>query len=243
MEILLIVAIVAVGVSGLYVAATFNRRTRRTTAPLMNEAVRGISRQVADTGGSLSQQLHEIDAQLQEERELIDQDIVRTQERLDHADMRISSIAGQLSAELNTIKQQYAQIGMWQDHFGGTLEQLDHQVAQIGESLARLSAQVAGIESHLESRETQTTANRGRIEGSIRDTGLRSPKLPWVNRYGRGSRDRHEAMDTLSRPSRPPRPAVSFPAGSWPILGRLNLQEKASPGDGPAHLCCQRASH
>jgi chromosome segregation ATPase len=172
MEILLLVTIIVVGVSGLYVAATFNRRTRQNAAPLVNEAVKGISRHVADTGENLSQQLHEIDVQMQQERELIDQDIARTQERLDHADMRLSSIAGQLSAELDTIKHQCAQIAASQDHFGGILrQQLDQQGAQLGESLARLSAQVAGIESYLRSQPTQAAANLGRVEGSIRDMG------------------------------------------------------------------------
>lgn len=172
MEILLLVAIIAVGVSGLYVAATFNKRTRQNAAPLVNEAVKGISRQVADTGENLSQQLHEIDLQMQQDRELIDQDITRTHERLDHADMRLSSIAGQLSAALDTIKHQCAQIAASQDHFGGILRQeLDQQGAQLGESLARLSAQVAGIESYIRSQQTQTAANLGRVEGSIRDMG------------------------------------------------------------------------
>lgn len=156
MEILLLVAILAVGASGLYVAATFNRRTRQNTAPLMNEAVRGISRQVADTGENLSQQLHELTDLMLQERELINQDISKTQERLDHADMRLSSVAGQFSAELDTIKHQCAEIGAWQDHFGGILQQqLDHQAAQLGEVLARISAQVAGIESYLRGQETE----------------------------------------------------------------------------------------
>lgn len=172
MEILLLVAIIVVGVSGLYVAATFNKRTRQNAAPLVNEAVKGISRQVADTGENLSQQLHEIDVQMQQEREVIDQDITRTHERLDHADMRLSGIASQLSAELDTIKHQCAQIAASQDDFGGIVrQQLDHQGAQLGESLARLSAQVAGIESYIRSQHTQTAANLGSVEGSIRDLG------------------------------------------------------------------------
>jgi chromosome segregation ATPase len=176
MEILLLVAVIVVGVSGLYVAATFNRRTRQNAAPLVNEAVKGISRQVAETGENLGQQLHEIDSQLQQERELVDQDITRTQERLDHADMRLSSIAGQLSAELDTIKHQCAQIGAWQDHFGSVVQQqLDHQTAQLGESLARLSAQVAAIESYIRSQKAQGAANLGRVEGSIRDMGEGPP--------------------------------------------------------------------
>ena len=175
MEILLLVAVIVVGVSGLYVAATFNRRTRQNAAPLVNEAVKGISRQVAESGENLSQQLHEIDSQLQQERELVDQDITRTQERLDHADMRLSSIAGQLSGELDTIKHQCAQIGAWQDRFGGVVQHLDHQAAQLGESLARLSAQVAAIESYIRSQKTQGAANLGRVEGSIRDMGEGPP--------------------------------------------------------------------
>lgn len=173
MEIWLLVAIVTVGAAALYVAATFNKRTRQHTAPLADKT-EAISRQIEGTGGGLKQQLDALTAELKQQRELTAQDSKGIRERLDHADRRISNVVGQLSAELEIIKHQCAQIGTWQDRFGGELrQQLDHQATQLGESLVQLSAQVAGIESYIKSEETQTTANLKSIEESIQDTGTR----------------------------------------------------------------------
>ena len=181
MDIWLLVAIVAVGASGLYVAVTFNKRTRQHTDPLVSEATRVISKQTEDSGKALRKQLDEITTELQQERDLVNRERSRTQERLDHADRRISSIADRFSAELDIIKRQCAQIGTWQDQFGGNLQQqLDHQGAQLSESLVRLSesldrlsAQVAGIETYARSQEPQTAARLEKIEGSIQDMGTR----------------------------------------------------------------------
>jgi chromosome segregation ATPase len=163
MEILLLVAIIVVGVSALYVAATFNKRTRRNTIPLANS----VARKIEESGNDLRQQLNAMAAELEEEREYINLDRSRTRERLDHADRQISSISDKLSTGLDTMKRQGAQIGAWQDQFSeGLQQQLNHQAIQLSESLSRLSAQVAEIESHLRSRETQTAVNPERLNGN-----------------------------------------------------------------------------
>ena len=163
MEILLLVAIVVVGVSALYVAATFSKRTRQNAAPLVNT----VARRMEDSSNELRQQLNALAAELQEERDFINLDRSKTHERLDHADRQISSISDKLSTALDIIKRQGGQIGTWQDQLSGHLQhQLDEQAAQLSESLSRLSAQVARIESSLSSRETQTTADPGRIDGN-----------------------------------------------------------------------------
>jgi hypothetical protein len=173
MEILLLVAIILVGASGLYVAATFNKRTKHNAAPLVNS----VAKQIEDTGKDLRQQLHAITAELQEEMGIYQSGRSRTQERLDHADRQISSISDKLSTGLDTIKRQGAQIDTWQDQFSGNLQrQLDHQATQLSESLSRLSAQVAGIESYIRSQETQTIADLEGIRGSIQDMETRQSK-------------------------------------------------------------------
>lgn len=118
MEILLLVVIVAVAAAGLYVAATFDRRTKQNTAPLIDDAVNDISRKIED----LKKQLSEIDG------------------RLEEADSRILSILGKSVAALETIRSMSGQIGARQNQFNRDLGQLEHQVAQIGESLTRHSA-------------------------------------------------------------------------------------------------------
>jgi len=117
MEILLLVALVAVAASGLYVAVTFNRRTKQNTAPLINDAVNDITRKIED----LKQQLGEIEGMLKQ------------------SDSRTLSIAGRSFAALETIRSLSGQIDARQNQFSRDLGQLEHQVAQLGDSLARHS--------------------------------------------------------------------------------------------------------
>jgi hypothetical protein len=173
MEILLLVAIVAVGASALYVAATLDKRTKQNAEPLV-DAVKGISKRIDDSDEDLRRQLLAIISQRQQDKELINQYMSKIQERLDDADRRISSIVGQFLAEMDTIKHQGAQIVTLQERFSGDLkQQLAHQVTHLGESLAQLSAQAQGIETYIKSRETQITANIKKFEGSLQEIGAR----------------------------------------------------------------------
>jgi hypothetical protein len=104
METLLIVATLAVAAAGLYVAATFNRRTRQSTAPLMDSAVREISEKIDAVADDLRRQLKTIAGDLQRDRDQIRLDGRKIQGRLDHADSRITSLADQLLTELDTIR-------------------------------------------------------------------------------------------------------------------------------------------
>jgi hypothetical protein len=126
MEILALVAVLVVAASGLYVAATFNTRTRRNTAPMIDDAAKHVSDKIEASGMDLRKQLLVISDELQRDRE-----------RLDQAESRNSRIASEFSAELEAIKRQGEQIGARQDQFSSGLQQLDHQVGQLGESLVR----------------------------------------------------------------------------------------------------------
>jgi hypothetical protein len=57
MEIVLTVAVVAVAAAALYVTATFNKRARQTTAPLIEEAVSRISERIQEAEDNLRRQL------------------------------------------------------------------------------------------------------------------------------------------------------------------------------------------
>jgi hypothetical protein len=60
MEIVLTVAIVAVAAAALYVTATFNKRARQTTAPLIEDAVSRISERIQAAEDDLRRQLEVI---------------------------------------------------------------------------------------------------------------------------------------------------------------------------------------
>jgi hypothetical protein len=130
MDILLIVATLAVAAAGLYVAATFNRRTRQHTAPLIDGAVKEISGRVDETAAELRRQLKAMAGELQRDRDQIRLDGRKIQGRLDHADSRITSIANQLMAELETVRR-------LAERLGADLRELDHTVTQLGGSPLR----------------------------------------------------------------------------------------------------------
>ena len=134
MEILLVVTTLAVGVAVLYVTATLRTRTRQNTAPLIDGAVKDISGQIEATAGELKQQLQLMADELQREKGQSRLEGRAIQGRLDHADSRMSGVASQLMAELDTIRRLVEQTGARQDQLGGDLRQLDYQVAQLAEA-------------------------------------------------------------------------------------------------------------
>jgi len=136
MEIVLIVAIAVVAAAGLYVAATFNKRTRQTTGPLIEAAVSDISAQIRVAADDLRRQLRAIADDLHHDREQQRLDGRKIQGRLDHADSRISSMANEVLAELDAIKRRGEQIGTRQDQLGGDLQQLATKLTRDPDPLA-----------------------------------------------------------------------------------------------------------
>jgi hypothetical protein len=137
MGIVLIVAILVVAVAVLYVTVTLSTRTRQTTAPLVDDAFKGVSGQIDAAAQNLSRQIADELQQDKEERML---DGRKIQGRLDHADSRASSMANEVLAELDTIRRLVEQVGVRQDQLSADLGKLDHKVARLGESLAQPSA-------------------------------------------------------------------------------------------------------
>ena len=124
MEIVLTVAVVAVAVVALYVTATFDKRARQTTALLIENAVSRVSERIQAAEDHLGRQLGVITDDLHQDiaqQRLSDK---KTQDLLDQADRRISSMTGQFLAELDAIKRRSEQIGAQQDQLSGNLQQL-----------------------------------------------------------------------------------------------------------------------
>jgi hypothetical protein len=111
MDILLIVATLVVAAAGLYVAATFNRRTRANFTPLIDAAVKDVTGQIEALAEDLRGRIRVIGDELQRDREQARLDARKTQGRLDHADSRTSSIASQIAVELETIRRLVEQAG------------------------------------------------------------------------------------------------------------------------------------
>jgi hypothetical protein len=115
MDILLIVATLVVAVVGLYVAVTFNRRTRQNFAPLIDDAVKDVSGQIEAMAEDLRGRIRVIADELQRDRDQTSLDARKTQGRLDHADSRTTSISSQLTTELETIRRLVEAVGVRQE--------------------------------------------------------------------------------------------------------------------------------
>jgi hypothetical protein len=130
METVLIAALVVVAAAGLYVALTFNRRTRQSTAPLIDAALSDLHDQLRATSDELRRQLQAITEDLHRDRDEQRLEGRKIQGRLDHADSRITSMSSQFLAELAVIKRHG--------------EQASAQQGRLGTDVRRLAAQLSG---------------------------------------------------------------------------------------------------
>src|SRR6516225_4320212 len=136
MEIVLIVSVLVVAAAVLYMTVTLSTRTRQSTAPLIDDAYKGVAGQVDTATQDLKRQIHD---ELQKDREQQRLDGREVQGRLDHLDSQASGMANQVMAELATIGRLVEQLGARQDQMRADLGKLDHRVARLDESVARAS--------------------------------------------------------------------------------------------------------
>ena len=123
MELLLAVATLVVAAAVLYVAITVGQRTRRAAAPLID----GVSGQLEATAAELRRQLQAVVNELHQDADQLRLDGRKIQGRLDHADSRLTTVANQLLAELETIKRLGEQLSARQDQLSEDLRQLDRR--------------------------------------------------------------------------------------------------------------------
>ena len=123
MELLLAVATLVVAAAVLYVTLTVGQRTKRTAAPLID----GVSGQLEATSAELRRQLQAVVNELHQDADQLRLDGRKIQGRLDHADSRLTTVANQLLAELETIKRLGEQLSARQDQLSEDLRQLDRR--------------------------------------------------------------------------------------------------------------------
>lgn len=178
MEILLLIAIIAVGTSGLYVAATFNSRTRKNFAPLMDDAAKNIGKEMAPTREELGREMQAITDELREGGDLLrrleaaggelrQQVQAHADELRDGTELlrRLEAASGGLRQQMQAITDEVRrnselvkhfdeQFGARQDQLGGDLAQLDHRVAEFGDSLTHQSSRISGTYRYIIRQET-----------------------------------------------------------------------------------------
>src|SRR3984893_698631 len=110
MEIFLLLAVAAVGISGLYVAATLNSRAKQTTGPLIDGAVTEISGKI---DAALTGQRQELQSGLAQGRELVERQRENAKELLKQMARLISDVklqSAKTQEQLNLIADQVEDI-------------------------------------------------------------------------------------------------------------------------------------
>jgi hypothetical protein len=162
MEILILIAIIAVGVSALYVAIKFDARTKQVIDPLVNKATESIINQIKATNQKLEQQALAITSAQQQQQ----QDGERV-ERIEKANgelkQQVQAIADQMRQDRDLVKHLGEQIdarqGRLNDQLGSGLPQLDRHVTQLIESLIQQSAQIAEIRNYVKRQGKQAQSS------------------------------------------------------------------------------------
>lgn len=157
MEIILLIAVIAVGASGLYVTATFNTRARQNFVPLMNDATKNICSNIETASGEVRQQMRAIADKLQEDRGLVSHLEAASEE----IQQQMRAMAGDLQRNRELIEQLHEQIDTRQNQLGGDLAQLDRQVTELCESLAQQGTQITGIHMHVMRQEMRAGSSAG----------------------------------------------------------------------------------
>ena len=177
MEILLLIAIVAVGASGLYVAATFNTRTRQNFTPLMNNTERNLGKEITAARGVLEQEMQAITGEVRRNSdqtrrleaasgELRQQAQAQADELRNGRELlnRLEAATGELRQQMQVITDELRrnselvkhfgeQTGGRQNQLGEDLMKLGHQVGAFGDALADQGNRISGMYRHVISQE------------------------------------------------------------------------------------------
>jgi flagellar basal body-associated protein FliL len=156
--ILILIAIIAVGAAGLYVAFTFGSLAKKKIDPLEINVKNDILEQNKETKKELERQIQPITSQLQKvTTEQLGQQIQRAASEgaaaSEELSRQIQAIADQLRRERELVRDLDEHIGTRHEQLSSDLQQLNHQVARLGESLARQGAKITDIHRYVKSQE------------------------------------------------------------------------------------------
>jgi gas vesicle protein len=178
MEILLLIAVIAVAVSALYVAANFNKRTRQNFTPLMDDVSQNIAKRIAATRGQLEQQMTAITKELMTHREILrnleaisgelreqvrasgddirhgKEPLMRLETTVDELRQKTQSITDEVRLNSELVKRFEKQLGAHQERLDGDVAQLDRRFTEFNDSLARQNSRISGIYKHVISQVT-----------------------------------------------------------------------------------------
>lgn len=158
MEILVLIAVIAVGAAALYVALTFNIRAKKVIDPLVNKAKEDVCHQIKTLGEELALQAGAITGAQQ-----------RGSERAEHIErahgelkQQVQAISDETRRHGELVEHLGEQFDVRQDQLDSDLLQLDHRIAQLIESLAEQSTQISEIRSFVKRQGKQTDSSEAK---------------------------------------------------------------------------------
>jgi outer membrane murein-binding lipoprotein Lpp len=145
--ILILIAIIAVGIAGLYVAYNFSSLAQEKIDPLEINVKKELERQIQPITSQLQKVTTE---QLGQQIQAAASERAAASEELSR---QVQAVADQLRRERELVRNLDEHIGTGQDQLSSDLQQLNHQVARLGESLARQGAKITDIHRYVKSQE------------------------------------------------------------------------------------------
>ena len=167
MEILILIAVIVTGASGLYVAYNFKNHIEKHVAPLMERIAQDARNQIEAASKELRQQIEATTTGPLEavaSKDLVTNGELRQQvwTMTDGLRREIRTITGELQQDRELASRVADRMDTRQDQLGEDLLRTDHRVAQLGESLARQGAQLAAIYGYAK--------NQGKPTGVAQET-------------------------------------------------------------------------
>ena len=181
MEILLLVALVAVGASALFIAVTFNFRARQTTDPLIQRAsqeiVNKVSAEFKEADGSLRSQLQWIRDNVRSQLNAIGDNLHSRLQEINRELSKNNALVGKLGERLDLMDRQISDIHNQLAVGREGIERLTEQFVRLDVSVSQLGGLVSGIESYLKSKIELTAADViTRLQESLRDLDERQSR-------------------------------------------------------------------
>ena len=177
MEILILIAIIAVGASALYVAVNFGARTGKVIDPLVNKAREDIRNQIKTTSEELGRQTKAITGAQQQDGERVK----HIDEETGGLKQQLQAITGTVRRDSDLVQQLNKQIGALQDQFGNNLRQLDDRVTKVIESLAQQTAQITEIHSYIkrQGKQSQSSATKDSLLSAMLEAESHVDRKGW----------------------------------------------------------------
>jgi len=178
-EILLVIAVIAIGASGLYAAVTFNTRARQNAEPLVNHAVSTLSSNISGAVGTLSSNvktgledhLTQVRNELAASRKPVELQLEKIRTQLEKATSQNSDVTSQFKEELDAMEFVTRQFKTRLEELGRIVQELTDQITGLSESLTRQGAQLTEIHEYLTSADQTDRHDRtavGQMLGTMK---------------------------------------------------------------------------